>query len=210
MKTLYFSTKYIYNQQKLGIMKLKKTLLTGFICIVSIMGSYAQEHLMFKDIALNGDIKSFANELVKQGFVIVEPKATIIALSGNFVNRKCEVFVCSTKKSNNVWKVAVYLPKEFNWQSIKKDYQSLKEQFIKKYGNGKAQEYFTLPYFEGDEYEMQAINLEKCHYQIYWQTKEGSISLTISKYGQIMISYEDAINTLLDDKEKAEEIKKDI
>lgn len=190
-------------------MKTTKFFLIATFCLFVLCG-YSQEHLTFKNVPLNGDINNFAKELVKQGFTIKETKGNVIIMSGSYVNRECEVLVLATKKTNIVWKVAIYLPEETIWSSIKYDYLKLKEQFITKYGTGKSYEYFSNPYYEGDGYEMQAVKLEKCNYITFWEKPEGSISLKISKYEQIAVSYEDTINSALDDKEKAETISNDI
>lgn len=190
-------------------MKTIKLFLIAVLCFFTFSG-YSQEHLTFKNIPLNGDVNSFAKELVKQGFGIEETKGNIITLSGSYISRDCEVIICGTKKTNIIWKVNIYLPKETNWYSIKSDFLKLKEQFIAKYGNGKSFEFFSNPYDEGDGYEMQAVRLEKCRYTTFWETQGGSISLKISKFEQISVSYEDSINSALDDKERAEAVSNDI
>ena len=190
-------------------MKTTKFFLIATFCLFILCG-YSQEHIAFKTVPLNGDINNFAKELVKQGFTIKETKGNVITMSGSYINRQCEVIVFASKKTNIVWKVAIYLPEETNWYSIKNDFLRLKEQFITKYGNGKSYEFFSNPYSEGDGYEMQAVKLGKCHYTTFWETQGGTIGLSISKYEQISVSYEDTINSALDDKEKSEVINNDI
>ena len=190
-------------------MKTTKFFLIATFCLFVLYG-YSQEHLTFKNVPLNGDINNFAKELVKQGFTIKETKGNIITMSGSYVNRQCEVLMIATEKTNIVWKVAIYLPKETNWYSIKTDFLNLKEQFIAKYGDGKSYEFFSKPYYEGDGYEMQAVINKKCIYAIYWKKTEGTILLNISQYEKISVSYEDSINSALNDKEKSEIISIDI
>jgi hypothetical protein len=190
-------------------MKTTKFFLIATFCLFVLYG-YSQEHLTFKNVPLNGNINNFAKELVKQGFTVKETKGNVITMSGSYINRQCEVLIFASKKANIVWKVAIYLPEETNWYSIKNDYLKLKEQFITKYGIGKSYEFFSDPYYEGDGYEMQAVKLEKCNYIIYWEKPEGNVTLSISKYRQIKVSYEDSINSALDDKEKSEIISNDI
>jgi len=171
---------------------------------------YSQEHLMFKNIPLNGNIDIFASELIKEGFEIKEKNENAILMSGTYVNRLCDIIVFATKKTKSVWRVNIYLPKDTIWNSIKNDYFELKKQFITKYGKGKSYEFFSKPYKEGDGYEMLAVLLENCHYATYWKTQRGMISLNISTFKKISIKYEDNTNSALDEKETSEEISKEI
>ncbi len=190
-------------------MKTTKLFVIAVLCFFTLSG-FSQEHLTFKNIPINGDVNIFAKELVKQGFTIKETKGNVITLSGSYISRDCEVLILGTKGTNIIWKVIIFLPKETNWYSIKSDFLKLKEQFIVKYNTGKSYEFFSSPYDEGDGYEMQAVRLEKCTYSTFWDTQGGSITLKISKYEQISVSYEDSINSAIDDKERAEAVSNDI
>ncbi|MBP9018142.1 MAG: hypothetical protein BWZ11_00822 [Bacteroidetes bacterium ADurb.BinA395] len=177
---------------------------------VSTFSLYSQEHITFKGIPLKGTINSFAQELVKKGCTIKESKGNLIILKGEFVNETCEIILVGSKKTNTIWKVVAYLPEQTSWYSIKSDYNILKKQFQQKYGDGESYEFFSDPYYEGDGYEMQALRLEKCTYATYFKTETGTISLEISKFQQISISYEDKINVELKRKESDEIINDEI
>lgn len=174
-------------------MKTIKNLLLISFCVFSSV-VFSQEHIKFKGIPLNGNVNSFAQELVKIGFKIVESKGNIITMKGEFINKECEILVVGSKKTNLVWKVIAYLPKEISWSSIKSDYFEVKKQFQQKYGDGESYEFFSKPYYEGDGYEMQALGVDKCTYATYFTTELGTIAVDISKYEQISIGYEDKVN----------------
>lgn len=188
---------------------MKTRFLTFLFCILTSV-VFSQEHLKFKGIPINGDLNTFTNALVKAGFKLDDTDQIINTLSGEFVNNKCTIFVVATKKSKVVWRVKVYLPEVENWFSIKVKYLNLKKEFTEKYGIGDSYEFFSKPYDEGDGYEMQALELEKCTYSTYFKTVNGSICLEISKFKQIAISYDDKINSELDDLEKKAAISNDI
>lgn len=188
---------------------MKTKLLTVIFCLfVSVV--FSQEHLKFKGIPINGNISAFTSELVKLGFKLEGTDQTINTFSGDFVNNKCTIFIVASKKSKVVWKVKAFLPKDENWYSLKQKYYNLKKEYTEKYGIGESYEYFSKPYYEGDSYEMQALELEKCTYSTYFETANGTICVEISKFKQIAISYEDKINSDLDELEKKASISNDI
>jgi hypothetical protein len=63
---------------------------------------------------------------------------------------------------------------------------------------------FDSPYFYGDGYELQAVGLEKCHYSALWEVENTTILLTISKFKQINIQYENDALTAQKNREQSE------
>lgn len=123
-------------------------------------------------------------------------------MSGSFLNKTCEVWVYCTPVSRTTTKVIVYMPKDNSWSSLKSTYLTLKEQYTKKYGTPSDEfEFFSTPYYEGDGYETQALELEKCTYSTYWQVPYGVIGVSISEFLQIRLVYEDAHNIKIMEKE---------
>lgn len=181
-----------------------------FLFLLLNVYSYSQEHLRFKNIPIDGNIDTFADELIKQGFSKLASKGNIISLTGEFINKNCEIYVVGSKKSNLTWKILIVLPKESSWGSLKENYFEIKKQYQSKYGSGKSYEFFSKPYFEGDGYELQALRNEGCTYSTFWKTESGSIDLTISASGSNSLSYQDNQNTDIMRKEKEEVIKSDI
>jgi len=176
----------------------------------NILAQDSQENVTFKGVPLIGTISSFAQELEKQGCTIKETKGNVVILKGEFVSRECEIYVFGSKKTNTVWKVVAYLPEAKSWYSLKSEYLKLKTQFQQKYGKGKSYEFFSNPYYEGDGYEIQALRKEKCTYTTFFDTERGPIAVEISKYEQIKIAYEDAINTKSHEQEEKDIINNDI
>ena len=66
------------------------------------------------------------------------------------------------------------------------------------------------PHEEGDGYEMNAVELEKTNIVAWWNlthqdgTESGTITLELSKWKQNKISWENAVNAALKEKEQAE------
>lgn len=190
-------------------MKTNKKLLIIILCVLSNV-IYSQEHMKFKDIPIDGSINTFAQKLINIGYKMHKTMGDVIILQGNFVNKECDIYIVGSVKTKIVWRVLVYLPEISDWYSIKSNYFDLKKQFQYKYGEGKSFEFFSKPYYEGDGFEMQALGVEKCTYVTFFKTESGDISVDISKYKQISISYEDKINCELKNKEANDRIKSDI
>lgn len=66
-------------------------------------------------------------------------------------------------------------------------------QFSIKYGSPTSHyEFFKDPYYDGDGYELQALELDKCTYFTIWKLDYGNISIQMSSNASLWISYEDA------------------
>ncbi|NDV47517.1 hypothetical protein D0T49_10710 [Paludibacter sp. 221] len=169
-----------------------------------------QDHMTFKNIPINGSVSEFCKKLTDNGFVLDKKEKGYASLTGKFVNQECEILVLGSAKSDLTWKVVAYLPEKTSWGNLKSQYFDLKAQFTAKYGEGKAYEFFSDPYYEGDGYEIQALKKEKCTYVTFWKVDNGNISLEISKYSQVAISYEDKENYAIRENERESIINDDI
>ena len=189
---------------------MKRMLLT--LCSVLIVTfAQAQEHMIFKDISMDCNLTTFVSKLVAKGYEKVLVKDDAVALTGNFAGKKdCTILVLSSANSHLVWKVSVLFPEHTSWSSLKSEYFLFKESYSKKYGKPESFEYFTDPYEEGDGYELQAVKLEKCIYASYFNTPLGYIVLDIHKDKFVRVTYEDAINAEIRDKEKEQAVSDDI
>ena len=86
---------------------MKKLLLTCCV-IISATLTYAQEHMTFKGIPMDGNLTSFVSQLKANGYTELLTQEDAVALSGNFAGKDdCTVFVLGTNKGKVVWKVVV-------------------------------------------------------------------------------------------------------
>jgi len=167
--------------------------------------------MKFRDIEIDGKLNEFVSKMKGLGYTFIENYKNTAIMEGNFIGKECRIFILSTPKTKTVWKVAVFLPKESSWRSLKSEYNSVKEQITQKYGKPtKSFNFFSSPYYEGDGYELQAIKNEKCTYYSYWNSENGAITLKISTDCEIIIGYEDDTNSELDDTESNEKIQGDL
>lgn len=158
-------------------------------------------HLNFKGIPLDGKLSDFISKLEAEGFTFdryVDEDMAI--MKGNFAGRNADIYISATPLT--VWRISVYYNKDESWISLKSDYFQMKELYTKKYGEPKSFEFFWEPYYEGDGYELQALEKEKCYYASFWELPSGTIYIMINQFCQISMLYEDKINSELKEKER--------
>lgn len=161
--------------------------------------------MTFMGIPMRGNISSFAQQLVNQkGFRIVNRSAEnhSISMRGTYTGKECEVYVFGSQLTDQVWSINVYLPEVSTWNAIKREYLNYKSQFDSKYTLTSSYDFFADPYDEGDGDEIAGIKADKCHYAAFYDAPGGSIMLKISKYMQVEVSYEDATNRDIAEREE--------
>lgn len=170
-------------------------------------------HAKFKNIPINGSLKSFIQKMEEDGFkldYLFKDNASAI-MKGEFTGRSATVFILSTKKGDNVWKVSVDFDTEESWISLRSDYFKYKKYFTQKYGSpSSSYEKFIKPYYEGDGYELQALKNKKCNYISFFNISNGVAAVELSNDGNVRIGYEDNYNASLRSLEKAESALEDI
>lgn len=166
-----------------------------FFVLGLLIGSLtiSAEHAVFAGVELGCNKSDFVNAMKQKGFTINnEDESSLMMVGGSFAGfHDCEIVIICTK-SGKVAKVTVYLPKETSWISIKGQFNTIKDLYTNKYGNPEGDyHFFVSPYSEGDGYEMTAVKVEKCHYASFFKLDGYSIMVSISKYQQVKIVYED-------------------
>lgn len=158
--------------------------------------TYSQE---FMGIKVEGTRESVVAKYKAKGFkVSTPPSNNIVTMDGIVDNNKVEVLIVSTPVTHKVWQIQVYLPKDISWSGIKSRYESYLNLLTEKYGAPSSSfNFFKEPYYEGDGYEMSAISLEKVVYSAFWE----NVAISISKWKQVCIKYENTENSKLDGEE---------
>ena len=154
------------------------------------------QHLLFRDIEINGTVNEICTELSRIGYSAPIPlESGSAVVQGDFAGvANCDLLIVRSRYEDFVWKIIVIMPENNNWYSLKSEYERFKEMFTKKYGRPDSYEYFTKPYEEGDGYEHTALSVGKCSYISFFSLPLGTISLSISENGAVSICYEDKIN----------------
>lgn len=179
----------------------KIIIILSFIFLANI--SFSQE---FLGVKVNGKKADVINAYKAKGFAItkVYNDINVVSMSGKVGENSFDINIVYTPKTNIVWKVSVYLPPLNDWPSLKEDYYKYLKILTEKYGQPVSKyDFFASPYKEGDGNEMTAVENEKCHYSAYWSDLAG-VYMSISKWSQVIIRYENAKNSKLAEKEKNE------
>ena len=180
------------------------------IFILIFNSAFSQEtNLTFLNLPISGNVIEFSKKLQTKGFKLI--KQDQLMLTGKFSGEDCVIILCETKKTKTIWKVVVLLEKEDRWFYLKEKFLLYEERLSKKYGEPTTKyHFFSSPYYEGDGYEMLAINENACNYIAFWNNFNGIISTEINKFKLIQISYEDAIGVKLMKSELEEQANKDL
>jgi len=169
------------------------------ICNLFTISTFAQE---FLGIKVDGKRQEVINKFIAKGFKVTSQKGSsnVVAMEGKVNDTNIELNIVNSPTTSIVWKFAIYLPKQDSWYSIKSQYNSYLNTLTEKYGEPtNSYNNFINPYYEGDGYEMSAIAIDKCNFISFWN---NGTSIKISKFKQVQISYENAINSAIDDEEK--------
>lgn len=186
-----------------------------FLCLLFVSSiTFAQtEHLTFKGIPIDGNIKNFTAQLKRKGFELLDfgNSNNTAALQGEFAGKDCTVLVLATHKDLTVCKILAFTSKYISWYSVKRSYLDYQELYTKKYGRPLRHfEFFSEPYYEGDGFELQALKKEKCTYSSFWEMDNGFVSVNIDDDASIRFVYEDKTNMNIYSNEKEQNQLNDI
>lgn len=182
---------------------MKRFILFTFV-LFTMTCVYSQGHLEFRDIPIDGTLKSFVKKLKKQGYKQILNKGTYIILEGRFAVGDAQISVYSTEKTKTVWKVSAIFGIYESWNEIKGLYSKLKDLYIAKYGNPNNTYEFLVPSYIGKE--LEAIKNEKGACASFFDVPNGTISIVVDSMGAIVVSYEDTFNSELFSSEKLDVI----
>lgn len=188
---------------------MKKLLL--LIALMMPIALFAQNHLEFRGVPIDGHRDKFVAEMKKLGYQEVYRNETGVAMEGTFTNKDAKLLILATVKSKTVWKVAAQIDEDASWSQLKSDYYEYVKLYKTKYGEPFDHfEFFSSPYYEGDGYELQALRNDKCTYSSFFATEKGILSVSIISSGRLSLVYEDKINTSLMNTEKESSVLDDI
>ena len=182
---------------------MKKRLTLFLVCLVFAGSLFAQQHLSFKGVPINGTLKSYTDAMVKAGFRYKGTQDGVSLLTGDFAGYKgCMVGVSTLKNLDVVSRIAVRFPDKDTWSAVLADYENLKAMRTEKYGTpSDSQERFTG--YVGD-YDngliMYALKDDEYVWYTTFTTELGDIELFImagTQYNTAMVclAYYDKANS---------------
>lgn len=180
-----------------------KNLILTLALAISVLSISAQS---FDGVPISGDLPTAVTRFKSKGYTVKQYFEQGVLLKGRVASTDIELYVFTTPKSKKVFKMVAYLPEETSWVSLKYSYSRMVETLTTKYGEADDSEAkFITPYYSGDGYELQAVELEKTDFHNYWFRRDNlTIGVEISKHKQVKLIYENNIMMELKNKEQKE------
>jgi hypothetical protein len=179
-----------------------KRFIISLLAILSALTSYAQEHMTFKGVPIDGTLDAYVANMKKAGFTYLGTQDGVAMLQGDFAGyRNCTIGVVTLKSIDVVNKIVVIFDGHDTWSNLYGNYSSLKDMLTTKYGkhNLCTEKFDGTSNPSDDSDRMHALNMERCKYFTVWETEKGSIELEIRKEnwgtGRVTLSYWDKANT---------------
>ena len=114
---------------------MKKHLILFLACFIFAGNLFAQQHLSFKGVPINGTLKEYTDAMVKAGFHYELTQNGVSLLTGDFAGYKnCTIGVSTLKNCDVVSHIAVIFPNKETWSAVLNDYETLKSMLTQKYG----------------------------------------------------------------------------
>ena len=183
---------------------MKKLLLT-IIFAVAVIFAYAEGHMTFKGIEIDGKLDSFVEKLQTQGFELAYINDYDAVMKGRFTAEDVTVCIFSTPISKLTYAVLVKYEPQNQWSTLENKYNNLVESLRKKYGEP------SLEVWDVDEYSDPelAFMLDRARIMTFFETDNGRIGVSIANYKDeyglpnlsVTITYLDKANSDLNDSE---------
>lgn len=179
---------------------MKKILITIFAILFAIC-SFAQEHLTFKGVPIDGTLSSYVAKMKAKGFSYLGSSNGVAMLKGDFAAHKsCTIAVATMQNKDLVSRIGVMFPEQDQWQYLYGDYSELKELLTIKYGEPTncMEEFQGYSQPKTDSDKMYEVQFDNCKYVSFFSTPKGEIQLSISHDGVsscfVKLLYIDKIN----------------
>jgi hypothetical protein len=177
---------------------MKRILLTLALSLI-VVGAFAQEHLSFKGIPIEGSMTSFCQKLQTKGFTKIGSNNNITMFVGDFTGRQTSVGVASTDDGKNVHSVVVIFDSSNEWNTLVSTYDYYKDLYIRKYGEPSASKENNPSRGDSNTSLMYELLQGRVTWGSVWDVTGGMIELSITKAndysnGMVVIKYRDAQN----------------
>lgn len=177
---------------------MKRILLTLALSLI-VVGAFAQEHLSFKGIPIEGSMSSFCQKLQSKGLTKLASGNKITMFVGDFAGRQATVGVVATDDGENVHSVGVIFDASDDWKNLVGTYDYYKDLYTRKYGKPTVNRENNPSRSDSNTMLMYELRQGTVTYSSVWEVSGGTIELSIEKNdsygkGSVVIKYCDAIN----------------
>ena len=180
------------------------------ILLIAVSLQAQDNHLKFKGIPIEGNYKTFAQQLVQKGFKQIQSSQDGIALTGTFMAiPDVMVIVHPDPSSKVVSTVSAFLEAGDNWSEIEGKYNNVVDTYKEKYGEPTRQvEEFTTDVRDEDFFKKRALHDGQCDFKSLWEVEGGRIVISLMYFqykNYVLCLYADEQNvkalhqTIIDD-----------
>lgn len=177
-----------------------KKLLLLLLCSLFAINGFAQDHLIFKGIPIDGSLTSFCQKLKDKGFTPIKKVDSLVLFTGDFTDRKATVGVGASNDGKSVDTVMVLFDESDEWKTLLNTYNNFKELYTLKYGAPSDCVENNPSHNDSNTENMYNLGQGTINYTCVWLAAEGTINISIvnSSYskGLVIIKYTDTQNTV--------------
>jgi uncharacterized membrane protein YfhO len=177
---------------------MKKIIFT-LITLCFALNSFAQEHLTFKGIPIEGSLTSFCQNLKSKGLTQIGTDKNTTIFVGDFTGRNATIGVVATDDGKNVFSVVVLFDSSEEWNTLVNTYDYYKQLYTRKYGDPKVSVEKNPATSDSNISKMHEVHEGTVTWASAWEVTGGDIELSIEKAdgvytGMVLIRYKDKQN----------------
>lgn len=167
-------------------MKRIATILASLLCTLVIL---AEQHLMFRTLPIEGDLKTAVKEVKKWGFMGMKIK-NVAALMGTLDGEDVMVTLVATPETNTLFSATIIYEGTKQWEEAMAKYQTINASMTAQYGEPTEVISKWEPPYSIDNNPIQAFKEEKANYGCTYTAQGGTIAVN-------MVYIEDKICTIV-------------
>ena len=166
------------------------------LCTIVMMG---EKHMMFRNLTLDGELKTAIKEVKKWGFMGMRIK-NIAVLMGTLDNEDVMLTLMATPETKTLFSAVIIYEGLENWEKQLAKYQTVNASIAAKYGEpSKIIDQWEAPYSINNN-PVQAFKENKVTYGAMYTTPEGVVMVNIAYVKEevcTIVTYADKQNTIL-------------
>lgn len=168
-------------------------------CLLSTMMMMGEEHLTFRSLPLDGDLKTAVKEVKKWGFIGMKIK-NVAAMMGKLDGEEVILTLIATPETKTVFSATVLYEGTKQWDVLMTKYQLINANMTAQYGEPtELISEWEAPYSLTNN-PMQAFKEDKATYGAVYDAKSGKVAVNILYIDGKMcttVAYVDAQNAAL-------------
>lgn len=146
-------------------------ILACLLCTITMLG---EEHLMFRSLPIDGDLKTAVKTVKKWGFMGMKIK-NVAALMGKLDNEDVTLTLMATPESHTLFSVTIIYEGAKQWDDSWAEYQNINAAVATQYGEPtEIISQWESPY-SIDNNPMQAFKEDKVTYSSMYTTQGGKV-----------------------------------